>query len=116
MFQLIDPINFLDKIEKIPKFVTVSSDDEFMSMDWTNIYWERIKGEKHLLIAPNTEHFMATGVWDIMSSMASNIRSVMMGRDNRPTFSYAYDEETGGLTVTVPRDLVQPFMVSMRHG
>jgi PhoPQ-activated pathogenicity-related protein len=106
----------LDRIENIPKFITVSSDDEFMSMDWTNIYWDKITGEKHLLIAPNTEHFMVTGIWDIMSSMASNIRSVMMGIKKRPTFSYTYDNDTGGLTVTIPRDQEQPFEVSLRHG
>ena len=116
MFQYIDPVNFLDRIENIPKFITVSSDDEFMSMDWTNIYWDKITGEKHLLIAPNTEHFMVTGIWDIMSSMASNIRSVMMGIKKRTTFSYTFDNDTGGLTVTIPRDQEQPFEVSLRHG
>jgi len=75
----------------------------------------KMAGETHLLIAPNTEHFMFTGVWDIMSSMASNIRSVMLGVKKRPTYKYSYDEETGGITVTIPKDQEQPFMVSMRH-
>ena len=79
VWDIIDPINFVEKLDKIPKFVTVSSDDEFMMMDWTSIYWDKFTGEKHLLIAPNTEHIMVTGIRDIMSSMASNIRSVMMG-------------------------------------
>jgi len=61
-------------------------------------------GESHLLIAPNTEHFMFTGIWDIMSSMASNIRSVMLGRGNRPTYKYTHDNETGAITVTIPKD------------
>jgi hypothetical protein len=61
-------------------------------------------GESHLLIAPNTEHFMFTGILDIMSSMASNIRSVMMGIKKRPTYKYQYDEETGGITVSIPTD------------
>jgi PhoPQ-activated pathogenicity-related protein len=69
----------LNKIEKVPKFITVSSDDEFMMMDWTEFYYDQLPGEKHLLIAPNTEHFMVTGILDIMSTMASNIRSVMAG-------------------------------------
>lgn len=91
LWKITDVANFYEKIEKIPKFVTVSSDDEFMMMDQTNIYWDNMTGEKHLLIAPNTEHFMFTGILDILSSMASNIRSVMMGIEKRPTFNYSYD-------------------------
>jgi hypothetical protein len=47
---------------------------------------------------------MFTGILDIMSSMASNIRSVMMGIKKRPTYKYQYDEETGGITVSIPTD------------
>ena len=115
MWDMVDPVNWFERLEKIPKFVTVSSDDEFMMMDQTNIYWDQMPGESHLLIAPNTEHFMFTGILDIMSSMASNIRSVMMGIKKRPTYKYQYDEETGGITVSIPTDQDQPFMVSMRH-
>jgi PhoPQ-activated pathogenicity-related protein len=103
-WNIIDPIHFVDRLEKIPKFVTVSSDDEFMMMDWTSLYWDQLKGEKHLLIAPNTEHVMVTGIWDILSSMTTNIRSAMLGVEKRSTFSYDYDKDTGALTVTVPLD------------
>ena len=37
--KVIDPINYMDRLDKIPKVVVLSSDDEFMMMDWTNIYW-----------------------------------------------------------------------------
>ena len=115
-WDIIDPINFVERMENIPKFVTVSSDDEFMMMDWTSMYWDKITGEKHLLIAPNTEHFMVTGIFDVMSSMGSNIRSVMMGIKKRPTFTHSYDKETGAISITIPKDQEQPFMVSLRHG
>jgi PhoPQ-activated pathogenicity-related protein len=39
-WQIIDPIHFMDRLEKIPKFVTVSSNDEFMMMDQTAMYWD----------------------------------------------------------------------------
>jgi PhoPQ-activated pathogenicity-related protein len=40
MWDMVDPVNWFERLEKIPKFVTVSSDDEFMMMDQTNIYWD----------------------------------------------------------------------------
>ena len=57
-----------------------------------------------MLIAPNTEHAMVTGLWDILSSLSSNIKSVMLGVEKRSTFSYDYDKETGAISVTVPLD------------
>jgi len=35
-----DPFANFDKMADIPKFYIVSSDDEFMSMDWTNSYYD----------------------------------------------------------------------------
>jgi len=33
-------MSYLDRLEEVPKLVVVSSDDEFMMMDWTNIYFD----------------------------------------------------------------------------
>ena len=56
----VDPIFHLDRIEHLPTMIIVSSDDEFMSFDWTNLYFDQMKvaGEKNLLIAANSEHSM----------------------------------------------------------
>jgi hypothetical protein len=72
-------------------------------------------GEKQLLIAPNTEHYMVTGVWDIISSITTYMRSVMMGIEKRPSFTYFHNDTTGALSVTIPKDQEQPIMVALRH-
>ena len=79
-FQIIDPINYLDRLDKIPKYFLVSSDDEFMSYDWTNIYWDKLGGEKHLSIMPNTEHSMATGMYEAVSLISTWTRSIVAGK------------------------------------
>jgi PhoPQ-activated pathogenicity-related protein len=114
-FNLIDPINYLDRLNKIPKYFLVSSDDEFMSMDWTNIYWNKFGGEKHLSIMPNTEHSMATGMYEAVSLISTYLRSVAAGKTDRPRFDYTYDNVTGEITVTVPKDQVQPTTIELRH-
>lgn len=57
--EMVDPIYFNERLDKIPKLVGLSSDDEFMMFDWTSIYWNKLGGEKHLILSRNAEHMMA---------------------------------------------------------
>ena len=74
-----DPFAYFEKMADIPKFFVVSSDDEFMSMEWANSYYEKIPGEKHLLIVPNSEHSLTTGFYDIYSSLGTFVGSIAHG-------------------------------------
>lgn len=38
MLQVVDPMYYGDRLARIPKAVVLSSDDEFMMMDWSNIW------------------------------------------------------------------------------
>ena len=113
-WKIIDPINYLERLEKIPKFLVVSSDDEFMQIDWTNIYYDKILGEKHLLIVANAEHSMLTGLKPLLSNLGTFIRSVASGIKERPTFNYFYDEVTGQLSVSFSD--AKPLSVRLRYG
>ena len=110
-----DPYAHFDKMTDIPKFFVLSSDDEFMSMEWTNSYYDKITGEKHMLIVPNTEHSLLTGFYDIYSGMGTFVRSIAHGIEKRPTFDYFVNRETGEISVTIPTDQVQPSQVMLRH-
>jgi PhoPQ-activated pathogenicity-related protein len=100
----------------MPKFILVSSDDEFMSMDWTNLgYYDKLEGEKHLYIVPNTEHGLATGLFRAVNAIGTFMSSVISGKTGRPTIDYTYDRETGELSVIVPEGL-KPDSVKMWHG
>eukprot|EP01065_Artemidia_motanka_P051274 TRINITY_DN89_c0_g3_i1.p2 TRINITY_DN89_c0_g3~~TRINITY_DN89_c0_g3_i1.p2 ORF type:complete len:534 (+),score=180.00 TRINITY_DN89_c0_g3_i1:72-1604(+) len=100
---IIDPINqpYLGRLEKIPKHVVVSSDDEFMMMEWTNIWWNKMLGEKHLTIANNAEHSMITGVPELLKTVINTIASVWHG-GSRPTWDFDANQETGVITVKIP--------------
>ena len=100
----------------MPKFILVSSDDEFMSMDWTNIgYFEKLQGEKHLYIVPNTEHGLATGLFRALNAIGTFMSSVISGKTERPSIDYQYDRSSGELSVIIPKD-IKPDSVKMRHG
>jgi PhoPQ-activated pathogenicity-related protein len=104
LFEISDPIYYFDQLEHVAKYIMVSSDDEFMSMDWSNMYFDKLKGEKHLAIMPNSEHSLATGIFKVLSSVGSFVRSLAAKHtaNDRPDFSYQYNPETGELGVTIP--------------
>jgi len=37
---IIDPGTYFSRLESIPKYIIVTSDDEFMMFDWTNMYYD----------------------------------------------------------------------------
>jgi PhoPQ-activated pathogenicity-related protein len=82
----------------------LSSNDEFMMNDWPQHYMDRIPGEKHVYVVPNTDHSLATGILKCLGSIGAFLRS-MNSQDSigRPTYDYHLDNSNGEITVTVPK-------------
>jgi len=79
---LVDPINYLEQLVDIPKMTIVSSDDEFMMMDQTNLWYDRMTGESHLLIVPNAEHLLLTNLPAELAAAGTFFRSIASGHGN----------------------------------
>ena len=80
----IDPLSFKEQLFNMPKFAIVSSGDEFMQFDWTNIWSDELDllgsyGEQHLSITPNAEHTLITGIRGVLSNAVTFARSVGNG-------------------------------------
>jgi len=114
--KVIDPAFYYDRLALIPKYPVYSSDDEFMMFDWSALWYPEIPGETHLLIAPNSEHSLATGIPTLTPSLANLVSSVGNGHGTkqRPSFEYAYNEEDGTLSVTIPKD-APVVKVALKH-
>jgi len=111
----IDVINepYLSRLARIPKHVVVSSDDEFMMFEQTNLWWDQMPGEKYLTIANNAEHSMATGIVELLQTVANTIASVFHS-GKRPEWSFTADQSSGVITVNIPS--TQPHgKVVLRH-
>ena len=76
-------------------------------MDWSAGWLDELQGETHLLIPPNSEHSLATGIPEIIDSLSAFLTSVAAGEpaSARPSFTYAHDADTGELSVTIPDGL-----------
>lgn len=77
--KLMDPLSFNDQLAKIPKMIITSSNDEFMMMEWSQYWYDEIKGEKHLLITPNAEHDLVTNLPGALSAVTTFIKSISSG-------------------------------------
>jgi PhoPQ-activated pathogenicity-related protein len=99
--KIVDPAYYGDRLARLPKAVVLSSDDEFMMMDWSNIWYDDLTGESHLLIVPNSEHSLASGIPELLETLTNFIGSIALGHTTRPSFDYKYDSTTGEITVTV---------------
>ena len=64
LLSVVDPSSpvYAERLKQIPKLAVVSSDDEFMQLDWTQHGWLDLPGETKLLVVPNSEHSLISGV------------------------------------------------------
>jgi PhoPQ-activated pathogenicity-related protein len=112
--KIVDPMYYGDRLSNVPKVVVLSSDDEFMQFDWSDIWYDSLTGEKHLLIAPNSEHSLATGIPEVLACLSAMIKSLAEGKTERPSFDYQYNATNGAITVTIPKGMVHGKVV-LRH-
>ena len=92
----------------MPKYIIVASDDEFMQMDWTHLWYDQMPGETHLSITPNTEHTQLTGIFKVLACAATFARSIMLQtpRELRPSFNYTYNYDEQSLEIWIPEHLL----------
>ena len=118
MTTFLDPLNYADRLAKIPKYIMLSSDDEFMMFDWTSAYFDKFlsMGETKLLISPNSEHSLATAIPNVISSASSFARSIASGlpEEHRPSFEYEKTDDHE-ITVTIPEGGPKVKGVYLRH-
>ena len=112
--RIMDPKYYGERLARLPKGVVLSSDDEFMQFDWSDIWYDQLTGDKHLLIAPNSEHSLASGIPEVVQTMSAAFGNIATGTA-LPSFDYAYDNATGALSVTIPNSTAHTKVV-LRHG
>eukprot|EP00755_Sulcionema_specki_P008352 Sspe_Gene.5884::Locus_1965_Transcript_1_1_Confidence_1.000_Length_1677::g.5884::m.5884 len=111
--KVVDPAFYGDRLKNIPKSVVLSSNDEFMMMEWSNIWWNALPGETHLTIANNAEHSLVTGLPEVIETLSNFVHSVMLG-GSRPKWDFTVNTTSGIIEVRIPDS--QPHgKVVLRH-
>jgi len=112
---MIDPISFSDNLENIPIHITLTSSDEVQMMESSNLWYDKLPGEKHISISVDTEHYLLTNLRGVLSPISAMIKSIAAGKTDRPTFNYTLDNKTGELTVMIDTKKYKPTAVYLRH-
>jgi len=113
--KLIDPLSFSDNLAKVPKHITLASSDEFMMMDWSNIWYDKLPGESHIAIIPDAEHALVTNIRGVLSAICAMMKSIASGKTDRPNFTYSLNNETGELTVQIDPTKYKVNSIYLRH-
>eukprot|EP00038_Savillea_parva_P005192 m.149692 g.149692 ORF g.149692 m.149692 type:complete len:509 (+) comp11673_c0_seq3:82-1608(+) len=100
MWPIVDAFSYFDRYETIPKFMINACGDEFLQMDDDHYWWDALKGEKHRLIIQDAEHSLATGLEQVVPSLASFITAVFHNT-TRPTITWELGTTPTGNNITV---------------
>jgi hypothetical protein len=116
LLELVDPSFYKPRFASIPTLAVVSSNDEFMQLDWTQTGWLDFPGETKLLIVPDSEHSLATGVPELVGTLSAFVGSIAAGHTSadRPSFTYTHNATDGALTVRLTGG-PKPEKVVLRH-
>lgn len=117
----VDPFYSPEQLKKVPVMAVVSAGDEFMQMDWTQIWNDEMGmfdnyGEMHLYIVPNDEHGLIMNVGAVLSNGISFARSIAKGEtaEQRPSFRHEYNDTNGEIIVRIA-DGFKPMGVYLRY-
>jgi len=113
IMEVVDPASYWARLARLPKMVVLSSDDEFMQFDWSGLWWDDLPGEKLLLIPPDSEHSLATGIPEVLSTTAAFFVDLVTNVA-RPSLEFTRNATTGELVVTLPEGRAHGKVV-LRH-
>mmetsp|Transcript_926 Transcript_926/g.3490 ORF Transcript_926/g.3490 Transcript_926/m.3490 type:complete len:295 (-) Transcript_926:1904-2788(-) len=102
LYEIEDPFFYLDRIKSVPKFVSVSTNDEFFSLDDSRFWWhpERVGAEASLYIMPDSDHMS----WDEDAhtrGIEALFRTTAAEGVERPRVRWSLDREARRIRVEV---------------
>jgi len=100
MSDIIDPVVYMDYLEKVPKYMVFSTGDEFFLPDSARNFYDDLRGDTYLRMAPNTEHSLAPLDALIVSNIATFVSYIKFG-DPIPSIKekIVYSNTTATITV-----------------
>ncbi len=108
LLKLIDPYEYLDRTQNIPKFIMNSSCDEFFVPDSSLWYFKDLLGEKYLNYVPNVSHELGNDFdFDFETPAVQNLIAWYLAKTQniqQPVFNWNKTSEGNVDTLTVSID------------
>ncbi len=98
--RIVDPYSYRETVTQ-PKLLLLGTNDGFWTIDALNLYWDDLRGEKHILYVPNADHDLAMDWQRVFGGIRALHRAATGGPAlPRLTWDYA-DADDGGATLTI---------------
>ncbi|MCX8064059.1 MAG: PhoPQ-activated pathogenicity-related family protein [Candidatus Hydrogenedentes bacterium] len=95
LLKIVDPYEYLDRMEDIPKFIMNSSCDEFFVPDSSQWYYDDLPGEKLLNYVPNVSHSLGDD-FDIETPAVQNLLAWFLAKSqdvNLPKYRWIRESQ-----------------------
>jgi len=99
--QIVDPFSYREKISQ-PKLLIFGTNDRYWPLEACELYWQDLKGSKHILYVPNKGH-NADDYPRIIGSLLALHRS-QNGGDPLPDLKWGFDKVSDGVQMSITSD------------
>eukprot|EP01124_Arcella_intermedia_P003760 TRINITY_DN12094_c0_g1_i1.p1 TRINITY_DN12094_c0_g1~~TRINITY_DN12094_c0_g1_i1.p1 ORF type:complete len:483 (+),score=103.72 TRINITY_DN12094_c0_g1_i1:185-1450(+) len=69
--EIIDPASYMPYLAQIPKYIIVSTGDQFFQPDSSSNFYEGLQGPKSMRVAPNTDHSLRQASTQLIDNVAN---------------------------------------------
>jgi PhoPQ-activated pathogenicity-related protein len=99
LWKWVDPYTYRSKLE-LPKLLINGTNDRYWVIDAMNIYWDDLKGEKHVLYVPNAGHGLDGGKDGALVTLAVFAQHVAE-QTSLPQLTWKHDDDGEGMRLVV---------------
>lgn len=93
---MVDPYTFASRLT-MPKLLLLGSNDPYWTLESANLYFNDLKGDKHVYYAPNTGHQITNQALQTLGCFA-----VACSKQQKlPKIEWTYADKAGGLQLTL---------------
>eukprot|EP00406_Dinophysis_acuminata_P033029 CAMPEP_0179356802 /NCGR_PEP_ID=MMETSP0797-20121207/78078_1 /TAXON_ID=47934 /ORGANISM="Dinophysis acuminata, Strain DAEP01" /LENGTH=117 /DNA_ID=CAMNT_0021071995 /DNA_START=1 /DNA_END=351 /DNA_ORIENTATION=+ len=76
LFKTIDVWNYIEKLT-MPKFVMMTGNDDFMLIDASRGWWDKLPGDNTFMMKPNLPHLFQMSANDFLSPAVAFLQGVI---------------------------------------
>lgn len=110
LYRWVDPYTYREKLT-MPKLLINGTNDPYWVVDALNIYWDDLKGEKHILYVPNAGHGLQGGAHLAVETIIAFVGHVAEGKP-LPNLEWEFDQSGDVVEITITSD-VRPVKVNL---
>ena len=103
LWKMVDPYTFRDRLS-IPKLLINGANDRYWTLNALDLYWDGLKGEKHVIEMPNAGHGLEVNRDWALNGLGAFFRHSVTGRP-MPKISWSFKNSAAGTSaLTVDAD------------